>query len=345
MKRFFLFLTVFLCGAAFALLGMAFILRLQEEDMPFEPATACHAVWLAHDWIEEEQTDVDIQALADRLRDAGVTCVYLHTTPLNADGSLDTTRAQYLVPFVTAIKEKYPKLTLYAWMGILTDRYDSPSIGTKFYLSDYPTMRAIRATALELVDSYGLDGVHLDIEPVLSGSAEYLVTLASLHDTLNNRGKKLSVAVTFIADAKRQEKYHAEGKEFLWSWEPKYYETVGLYCDQIVIMAYNIGSLNVDSYQQLLLEQLAAVQPARKQGAAVLIGLPAYDFRYADAENLAAGLEAVELGHAQGLLSDGVSVYAEWTMDDQEWKVLTSFIDKERAGLLPVSPPLSPPLR
>ncbi len=286
--------------------------------------TSCNAMWLGHDWIAAEHTPEEITELAIKLHDHGVSCVYVHTTPLLPDGSFDTSRAQYLDVFLTTFRKAYPEATLYAWIGILTQDYEGTSVSTKIDLSDYKMLNSIEDTAFQLVDDYGFDGIHLDVEPVESGSKDFLVSLSGLHEGLKARGRKLSIAVIFLATPERRQQWLESGKQFFWSWLPEYYDTVSLFTDQLVIMSYNIGISDPDQYSERIAWHMQEVQNARANGVPVLIGVPTYDGTYSGGENLAAGLEGIRRGSMAGYPVDGYAVYSEWTTDEEEWELLNT---------------------
>jgi len=248
--------------------------------------------------------------------------VFVHTTPLLPDGSFYTSRAAYLDIFLKTFRKAYPEATLYAWMGILTEDYEGTSVSTKIDITDYKMLNSIESTAFQLVDDFGFDGIHLDMEPVESGSKDFLISLSGLHEGLKARGKKLSTAVIFLATAERQQEWLDSGKPFFWSWLPEYYDTVSLFTDQLVIMSYNIGISDPDLYAERIAWHLEEVQKVRASGVPVLIGVPTYAGAYASGENLEAGLEGIRRGSMNGFPVDGFAIYSEWTTDAEEWALL-----------------------
>lgn len=303
---------------------VAYVFFLPPPTVP-EIQTACNAIWLGHTWIEDAHSPEEIEALAKKLKSHQINCLYLHASPLNPDSSFDTSRASYLTSFLQTYRLHHPEATIYAWMGMLTEDYEGESIGPKFALNDYPTLLEVKQTALELTSTYGFDGIHLDVEPVESGNDAFLVTLHGLREALHAQGKKLSVAVIFLATPERQEQYVAEGKRFLWSWLPAYYDTVSLFTDQLVIMHYQIGLQTPEEFTTRVAWHAEVLQAAR-QNTAVLMGLPTFAGDYKEAENLEAGLAGIDAALANGDEVDGLALYAEWTTDESEWADWDKFL-------------------
>ena len=61
------------------------------------------AVWLGHAWVDGRKTDADIDGLAKLLAGTGVRDLYVHTGPLEHDGSLRDDLAPRARWFVEAV--------------------------------------------------------------------------------------------------------------------------------------------------------------------------------------------------------------------------------------------------
>lgn len=300
------------------------MLRENEDDSVAttfsQSETACNAVWAGHSWIEFEQTEEDIQTFANTLRENDVSCVYLHATPLNDDGSFDLSRGQYTRSFLTSFRQYYPEATLYAWIGMVTVDNDANTIGYKFDLNEDDRMLRVQQTLFELVDDYGFDGIHLNMEPVENDSQAFLTFLSGLHTGLLDRGKPLSAALIFIADERRIQLWTEEGKKFLWGWLPEYYDRVAYYLDQMVIMHYEFGLTDPDEFADRVVWHAEELQSVRESGTHLIIGLPSYDFRFSAGENIESGLWGIQRAREQGFDFDGIALYAHWETDESEWQ-------------------------
>jgi hypothetical protein len=94
-------------------------LRLQYAGDPSADARTRgrDAVWLGHAWVDGRKTDADMAALATQLKGTGIRDLYVHTGPLEHDGSLLAAvypRARW---FLDAVHRLMPQLRVQAWLG------------------------------------------------------------------------------------------------------------------------------------------------------------------------------------------------------------------------------------
>ena len=103
-----------------AALGTVFVeIRLHYTG---EPASGARtrgrdAVWLGHAWVDGRKTDADVAALAEQLAGTGVRDLYVHTGPLEHDGSLPASvhpRARW---FTEAAHRALPGVRVQGWLG------------------------------------------------------------------------------------------------------------------------------------------------------------------------------------------------------------------------------------
>lgn len=317
-------LITFLLGGVLTIAGIQVWVSRQEEPIERIPATRCHGIWMGHTWVDDAYSDAELQALADRLLDRGITCWYMHTTPLLDSGGLDYARLREVNRFVAVINEYAPEITLYAWMGVLSKDAEGQTIGYKFDLEEYERIDQIKQSAFELVDEIGFDGIHLNIEPLRSGDRNYLTLLSGLKAGLNARGKPLSIAALFLREESDALVMSPSGEEviderrYLWSWRPAFYGELTHFVDQLVVMTYNKGFDNEASYSDWIADQVEQISGQLDDSTDLIIGVPTYN-QY-DSETIQSALRGLDQVSGLDRKVQGVSIYAEWTTDEEEWK-------------------------
>ena len=122
------------------------------------------AVWLGHAWVDGRKTDADVDALARQVAGTGIRDLYVHTGPLERDGTLLASRYPQADWFVAAVRRTMPKVRVQAWLGtVVRPQQDGLDLDDRLSRD-----RVVWSSAQVL--NRGFDGVHLDLEPVRSGS-------------------------------------------------------------------------------------------------------------------------------------------------------------------------------
>jgi hypothetical protein len=170
-------------------------LRLQYAGDPSVDARTRgrDAVWLGHVWVDGRKTDADVAALATQLTGTGIRDVYVHTGPLEHDGSLPAAVYPRAGWFLDAVHRLMPQLRVQAWLGdVVAPEKDGLHL-------DEPAVRDRIASSSTQVLALGFDGVHLDLEPVRSGSAGFLALLDQVHALTTEQDKVLSIAAPSLS--------------------------------------------------------------------------------------------------------------------------------------------------
>ncbi|WP_406114369.1 hypothetical protein [Kitasatospora purpeofusca] len=172
----------------------ALALRLQYVGDPSPEARSRgrDALWLGHAWVDGRKSDADLADLVERLAGTGVRDLYVHTGPLEHDGSLPPAvhpRARW---FTEAAHRALPGVRVQSWLGdeVKPER-------DALDLEDAATRDRVTASARQVLD-LGFDGVHFDMEPIRPGSAGWLALLDQVRPVTAGRGAKLSVAAPQI---------------------------------------------------------------------------------------------------------------------------------------------------
>lgn len=189
-----------------------------------------NAAWLGVEWVSELHSANEIAALARELRERGITHAYVYVSYLKPDGSFNPTysAAQELTYTLHAVD---PGLDVQAWIGLpLRD-----GKGGYVDLTDEATRRAITEFCRELVQDKGLDGIHLDPEPVVSGDTALLALLDEVRQAIGPEA-------TFSIAARRIQPLALgplAGLLDTFAWRPSYYRAVAQRVDQVAVMIYD----------------------------------------------------------------------------------------------------------
>jgi hypothetical protein len=311
-----------------AVLAIALALRLADTG---DPAAAgrtrgADALWLGHAWVDGRHSAAEIAALADELRDTGIRELYVHTGPLAADGTLDPARYPAAGAFLTAIRRDLPGVSVQAWLGDVVAHG-----GTGGLRLDDPATRArIRRSVAQALDA-GFDGVHLDLEPVVSGDPGYLTLLTGVHDLTSARGGTLSVAAPQIDPLPGLHALAATLANHPKWWSQHYFGQVARRTDQIAVMAYDTGMPSTAMFSGYVARQTALAVAATPKSVLLQIGLPAYHTdaigHHASAETVAAAVRGARLGLARtdpARARFGLALYVDFTATARDWAAYRS---------------------
>lgn len=318
MKALRLALRVLLATAVLAVAGYLYLAYARAGDTGAHPFNQDrNAVWLEHRWLEKEHPPEEIETLLRSLDGHGITYVYPHLIPFNGAGRLPIHSREQMRRFLEVARRVAPRMKVLPWVGGLRVGYRRQRPGT-VDLADIGQRQRIVAECRGLMDE-GFDGVHVNIEPIPDGDAEFLALLRVLRTAIG--GGILSLSAT------RPGPFAMPiAPNFLWS--PDYYGRVAAEADQLVVMAYDTALPTPSLYRRYMAYAASSMTAnlARSGRARVLIGIPTYDgsglMHRADVEspeNALAGLVAGLRGVGGGGTFEGVALYAEWTTDDAEW--------------------------
>jgi len=280
-----------------------------------------NAVWLAHRWLEHEQSEADMEALFRMLSRRGVVYAFPHIIPFNGAGRLPVHSREQMRAFLATARRVAPEIKLLPWVGGLRVGYRRQRPGS-IDLADLGQRQRMLAECRGLVDE-GFDGIHVDVEPVDDGNVEFLALLIALR-TAVGRERLLSIS------AIRPGPFTVPlARNFFWTGE--YYTRVGAVADQIVIMAYDTALPTPALYRRYVsyaASRITETLDASRSRARILMGIPTYDETslmhragVETPENALLGAVAGLRGRGRGGTFEGVALYAEWTTDEADWDV------------------------
>ncbi len=298
-----------------------------------------NALWLRRHWMHENPAQAEIAALVESLRARGIKRIYPFLGPMDPQGwpgwrskagfvRYDPERA---AAFLSEFHRMAPEIRVIPWTGGLLD--------SDVRLKDEAQRRAFAGHARRLVEA-GADGIHLNIEPLASGTSGYLELLRDVKAAIG--GHTLSVAA-FPPPIPGQppEDMH---------WELPFLREVCRNANEIAVMAYNTGLTSAPAFEKLIAawtRDIAAALPSPREGGCEwLMGVPAYDddkdYHRPDIETIEHSLNGIVSGLRAAKPAEhfrGVAIYASFTTDERKWAVY----DRVWRGTEPVaSPPPDP---
>ncbi|MFI9821731.1 hypothetical protein ACIHFC_14845 [Streptomyces sp. NPDC052013] len=279
------------------------------------------ALWLGHAWVDGRKKDADVEALARRLRDTGIRDLYVHSGPLEHDGTLPKSvypRARW---FIEAVHRQMPGVRVQAWLGDVV----APEHPEGLHLERAESRAAILTSTRQVLDA-GYDGVHFDLEPLHSGDRNFLTLLDALHGETRSRDVPLSVAAHQIDPL--------PGFHSVWGtltghpkwWSQEFFGQVARRVDQIALMSYDTKQPLESTYGGYVAHQTSLALEVTPPGTDLLMGLPFFyesDFsHWGHAETVPAAVRGVRLGLSRtdaDRAGFGVALYVDFAAKEADW--------------------------
>ncbi|MQY31897.1 glycoside hydrolase family 18 protein [Nocardia aurantia] len=311
-------LSVILVVCLVLLLPLTAVLTLWTADLgrPADDArTRGHdAFWLGHAWVDGRKTEADVAALGERLAGSGITDLYVHTGPLSDDGSLDPRLYPLAAWFVTTAHRLLPGVRIQSWLGdFVAPEHDA------LHMADPATRDRLLDSVSHVLD-LGFDGVHYDLEPVRSGSPDYLTILDRTRALTTARHAQLSVSAPQIDPLPGLHHLYVTLAGHGKFWAQSYFAEVARRVDQIAVMSYDTWMPTESLYGGYLAQQTKLALQVTPQQTLLLMGVPAFwaeDYgHHGDAETVAGAVRGARLGlsrTAPGRQSFGVALYVDFT--------------------------------
>ncbi|SCD29563.1 hypothetical protein GA0115245_100726, partial [Streptomyces sp. di188] len=292
-----------------------------------DPAGGTHtrnrdAMWLGHAWVDGRKKDADVTALAGRLKDTGVRDLYVHTGPLEHDGTLPTSvypRARW---FIDAVHRELPGVRVQAFLGDVLANGGPEGLE----LSDAATRAEVVRSAGQVLDT-GYEGVHMDLEPLHSGDEHYLDLLDDLRKLTKDRDAQLSVAAHQIDPLPHLHSVAGLVADHPKWWSQEFFGQVARRVDQIAVMSYDTARLLESTYGGYVAQQTSLALEVTPPTTHLLMGLPFYyennPSHWGHAETVAAAVRGARLGLSR---TDpdrelfGLAPYIDFAATETNWK-------------------------
>ncbi|MDJ1136382.1 hypothetical protein NMN56_031435 [Streptomyces iconiensis] len=288
------------------------------------------ALWLGHAWLDGRRDAGDLAALKRRLAGTGVRDLYVHTGPLEDDGTLRQDRYPRAAWFLRAVKRELPRVRVQAWLGNVLVYGDEKAgkypAGKGLRLADAGSRRAVVDSARQVLDT-GFDGVHFDLEPLRSDDGDYLRLLDRLGPTVRAHGGLLSVAAHQIDPLPGMHTVSAAVRGRGKWWTQRYFGQVARRVDQIAVMSYDTALPLESLYGGYVAQQTVLALEAAPERVDLLMGLPFYHTddmgHHASAETVPAAVRGVRLGLAREDRERrrfGVALYVDFAATENDWE-------------------------
>ncbi|WP_226484844.1 glycosyl hydrolase family 18 protein [Streptomyces parvulus] len=280
------------------------------------------AIWLGHAWVDGRKDDADLAAFALRVKRTGIRDLYVHTGPMEHDGTLPKSlypKARWLID---AVHRDLPGVRVQAFLGdvLATEGPDG------MRLADAGTRAAVVGSARQVLDA-GYDGVHLDLEPLHSGDRDYLSLLDDVREVTRARDAQLSVAAHQIDPLPALHSVFGFFTEHPKWWSQEYFGQVARRVDQIAVMSYDTAQPLEGTYGGYVAQQTSLALEVTPPTTHLLMGLPFYHESNFDhwghAETVAAAVRGVRLGLSRTDADRrlfGVAPYIDFAATDTNWK-------------------------
>lgn len=279
------------------------------------------AIWLGHAWVDGRKKDADLEALARDLKTTGIRDLYVHTGPMEHDGTLPKSlypRARWLVD---AVHREMPGVRVQAFLGdvLATESPDG------MRLEKAATRAAVVDSARQVLD-VGYDGVHLDLEPLHSGDRNYLSLLDDVRAVTRARDAQLSVAAHQIDPLPGFHSFWGTVTGHPKWWSQEFFGQVARRVDQIAVMSYDTMQPLESLYGGYVAQQTSLALEATPPTTHLLMGLPFYhENRFGHwnhAETVAAAVRGVRLGLSRTDADRerfGVAAYIDFAATQEDW--------------------------
>ncbi|MEV8374503.1 hypothetical protein AB0P21_17320 [Kribbella sp. NPDC056861] len=278
------------------------------------------AIWLGHAWVDGRKTDADVTALAKQLQGTGIRDLYVHTGPLEHDGSLPlATVAPKAKWFTDAVHRALPKVRVQAWLGDVLQPEKNPGMDL-----DDAAVRSRVNTSSEQVLDQGFDGIHFDVEPVRSGSKGFLALLDQVHVMTAARGVPLSVAAAQLNPAPGMNGLLVGVTGMSKWWTKEYFGAVASRVEQIAVMSYDTWTPLESLYGGYVAQQTEMALEVTPAHVDLLMGLPFYwedNFSHrGSAETVQAAIRGAQLGLGTSKRENfGLALYVDFAATPEHW--------------------------
>ncbi|WP_432138684.1 hypothetical protein [Streptomyces sp. bgisy154] len=279
------------------------------------------AIWLGHAWVDGRKKDADVKALARRLGQTGIRDLYVHSGPLEHDGTLPGSAYPRARWFIEAVHREMPGVRVQAWLGDVLAT-EGP---TGMRLEDDGTRANVVRSARAIL-AVGFEGAHFDLEPLHSGDRDYLRLLDALHAVTAAQGAQLSVAAHQIDPLPGFHSFWGTVAGHPKWWSQAFFGEVARRVDQIAVMSYDTMQPLESTYGGYVAQQTSLALEATPAGTDLLMGLPFYHENrfghWAHAETVPAAVRGVRLGLSRtdaDRPNFGVALYVDFAATEGDW--------------------------
>ncbi|MFF8994674.1 hypothetical protein ACF09H_33050 [Streptomyces sp. NPDC014983] len=280
------------------------------------------ALWLGHAWVDGRKTEKDVEGLARRLRGTGVRDLYVHSGPLEDDGTLPDSAYPKARWLIGSLHRALPGVRVQAWLGDVL-----ASEGPEGLRLERPATRAAVLASTRRILAAGFQGAHFDLEPLHSGDHDYLALLDDLRALTHAHHALLSVAAHQIDPLPGFHSFWGATTGHPKWWSQAYFGQVARRVDQIAVMSYDTMQPLPSLYGGYVAQQTSLALEATPDSTHLLMGLPFYHENrfghWARAETVPAAVRGVRLGLSRTdahRTRFGVALYVDFAATEADWR-------------------------
>jgi hypothetical protein len=316
------------------------------------PATTynrgANGIWLRYLWYFGKHSDAALGSLIEKLKQGQFKYLYFHVRSVDEQGKLMHRYKDNALKINARIKEAMPGAKSIAWIYVQSVYLQAKQKTTD--ISKAEIRKNMVQEAKYLVEECGFDGVQWDYEFYPSGNKDMLALLDETRQALPHAFISVATPCWYPGT--------------LWGFSDADFKELAAHCDQIAVMCYDTFFYYPRAYSWLVAQQakhvtrgctLANQESSKLRGqegrkCTVILGLPVYDEgtsgHLTHSENLRTALHGVNAGlnelakrdrsrgntekdsehPARSLESfEGVAPFAEYTMDEGEWRDFQKF--------------------
>ena len=274
-------------------------------------AKGTDGIWIRYTWYFGEVDESHMRKHSRWMQDSGFKYGFFHVRSAGKSGGLIHDYMDKAKNLNRVVAESAPNLERIAWIYVGNEAglgsVDLAAPGTK---------EALVKTAKRLLDEGGFEGIQWDYEICRDGDKDFLELLRMSREALPEG--------TFIGVcAPTNYAWPLSG----FGWSEEYFREVAQLSDQIALMIYDTGMVLPRLYARHVRRQTAVLKDAVEgTDCTVLFGLASYGqgFRSHNprAENLSIGIRALRTGLESNPSEnfEGLSIFADYTTSDEEWK-------------------------
>lgn len=243
-------------------------------------------------WIESSKLN--------NLRENNLKYLFVDIGHISLQGKIETPEEE-IIKFIESV-DKFEKVnnyqfTVLPYTEIILDKYS--------FSEDFQTNLIKEHNHLI---NLGFDGVFIDIEKIpFNERSNFLSFINDLEKSIP-KNSKLAIYAGHLNNENKNE----------WEWDANLYAKLSNKADLIIMPAYDTSFKHESSYQSYIDSQLKKLDNIKSTKAKFLLGIPTHK---PDPETIENSLAIYNNYKNPNTNIIGVSIFAEWTMDDKEWAI------------------------
>ncbi len=237
-----------------------------------------------------------------KLKENNITYLFVDIGDLEANGKIRTPREQINF-FIKTINEfeqsnNYNFIIL-PYTEIILDKYSLSKEFQSNLINEYKNLINL-----------GFNGAFIDIEKIpLDQRQIYISLIEKMQESLPSNSP-LAIYTGHLNQNPNE-----------WEWDINLYQSIASKANLIILPAYDTSAQDKESYQYKISEEIKELNKINSK-AKFLLGIPTHKNSPETIEN---ALEIYQKQTNQNSNFIGTSIFAEWTITDQQWKTYNQY--------------------